>query len=132
MIITAFLGIILPLAAMFFTGSVWVLAVIFSFGWALTGIFPLFMAAVPSESVAPQHVTTAMALVMGVGEVLGGVFSPAIAGWAADAKGLAAPLWIMIGLCTAAGLLAFALRETAPTVLRRGSAMMFNRWAGRP
>jgi ACS family hexuronate transporter-like MFS transporter len=121
MIAASFLGIILPLGAMFYAGSVWVLAGIFFFGWALTGIFPLFMAAVPSESVAPQQVTTAMALVMGMGEVLGGVFSPTLAGGAADASGLAAPLWIMIGLCTAAGLLAFALRETAPAVLGRHS-----------
>jgi predicted MFS family arabinose efflux permease len=118
-IATAFLGVGLPLGAMFFTGSVWGLAAIFFFGWALTGIFPLFMATVPSESVAPHHVTTAMALVMGMGEVLGGVFSPALAGWAADRSGLSAPLWIMIGLCGAAGLLAFALRETAPAALNR-------------
>ena len=117
MIATALLGIILPFGAMYYTGSAWALAVIFFFGWGLTGIFPLFMAAVPSESVAAQHVTTAMALVMGMGEVLGGVFSPTLAGWAADANGLAAPLWIMIGLCTAAGLLAFALKETAPAAL---------------
>ncbi|HEY1961183.1 MAG TPA: MFS transporter [Rhizomicrobium sp.] len=117
MIATAFLGVVLPLGAMFFTGSVWVLAAIFALGWTLTGIFPLFMAAVPSESVAPQHVTTAMALVMGVGEVLGGVFSPTLAGWAADANGLTAPLWIMIGLCIAAGLLALILRETAPAAI---------------
>jgi predicted MFS family arabinose efflux permease len=119
MIATAFLGIILPLGAMYYTGSAWGLAAIFFFGWALTGIFPLFMAAVPSESVSAQHLTTAMALVMGMGEVLGGVLSPTLAGWAADANGLAAPLWIMIGLCTAAGLLAFALRETAPAALKQ-------------
>src|SRR5215475_6578436 len=44
MIATAFLGVILPLGAIYYTGSVWVLAAIFFFGWALTGIFPLFMA----------------------------------------------------------------------------------------
>lgn len=118
MIVTSFLGVILPLGAMYFTGSAWTLAAIFFFGWALTGIFPLFMATVPSESVAPGHITTAMALVMGMGEVLGGVFSPTLAGKAADLTGLSAPLWIMTGLCTAAGILAFALRETAPAVLR--------------
>ncbi|HEY2018201.1 MAG TPA: MFS transporter, partial [Bryobacteraceae bacterium] len=117
MIATAFLGILLPLGAMYFMGALWGLAAIFFFGWGLTGIFPLFMAAVPSESVGAHQVTTAMALSMGVGEVLGGVFSPMLAGRAADLYGLAAPLWIMIGLCTAAGLAACALRETAPAVL---------------
>jgi hypothetical protein len=58
--------------------------------------------------------TTAIALVMGTGEVFGGVLSPALAGLSADIAGLAAPLWIMLGLCVMAGVLALGLRETAP------------------
>lgn len=117
-IVTSFLGVILPWGAMYSAGSAWTLALIFFFGWALTGVFPLFMATVPSESVAPGHITTAMALVMGMGEVLGGVFSPTLAGKAADLAGLSAPLWIMTGFCTAAGIVAIALRETAPAVVK--------------
>jgi ACS family hexuronate transporter-like MFS transporter len=60
------------------------------------------------------HMTTAIALVMGAGEIFGGVLSPALAGWAADVAGLPAPLWIMMGLCIAAGGLSLALEETAP------------------
>ena len=118
MIATAFLGVMLPLGAIYYTGSVWVLAAIFFFGWALTGIFPLFMATVPSESVGHERLATAIALIVGLGEVLGGVFSPTIAGKAADMAGLSAPLWIMLGLCIGAGLLAMGLRETAPAVLK--------------
>ena len=116
MAFTAFLGVIMPLGAMYYAGSAWGLAAIFFFGWALTGNLPLLMATVPSESVTHRHVTTAMALVMGIGEVLGGVFSPTLAGWAADISGLTAPLWIMIGLCSTAGVLALMLHETAPAV----------------
>lgn len=119
MIFTPFLGVLLPLGAMFFDGSVWLLAVVFFFGWSLNGIFPLFMATVPSESVAPHRVATALGLCMGMGEVIGGVLAPSLAGAAADAWGLAMPLWIMLGLTIAAGLLAFLLRETAPRVLAR-------------
>ena len=119
MIFTAYLGVILPLGALYYGGSIWILAAIFFFGWALTGLFPLFMGTIPSESVGVQHMTTAMALVMGVGEVFGGVLSPTIAGWAADRAGLAAPLWIMLGLCVAAGTLALGLSETAPRRLMR-------------
>jgi MFS transporter, ACS family, hexuronate transporter len=118
MIFTAFLGVILPLGALYYTGSTWVLAAIFFFGWALTGLFPLFMGTIPSETVSLRHMTTAMALVMGTGEVFGGVLSPTLAGWAADRSSLAAPLWIMFGLCIAAGILAFGLSETAPVRLR--------------
>jgi MFS transporter, ACS family, hexuronate transporter len=118
MIFTAYLGVILPLGALYYGGSIWILAAIFFFGWALTGLFPLFMGTIPSESVGVRHMTTAMALVMGVGEVFGGVLSPTLAGWAADRAGLAAPLWIMFGLCLAAGTLALGLSETAPLRLR--------------
>jgi hypothetical protein len=65
---------------------------------------------------------TAIAMVMSVGELVGGVFAPTLAGRAADSAGLAAPLWIMTGLCVAAGLLAFGLKETAPAVLARRKA----------
>jgi MFS transporter, ACS family, hexuronate transporter len=117
-VFTCFLGIVLPLGALFYYGSIWILAGTFFFGWALTGAFPLFMATIPSETVSARHMTTAMAIIMGSGEVVGGVISPAVAGWAADIAGLAAPLWIMMGLCAAAGTLALALNETAPARLK--------------
>jgi MFS family permease len=121
-VFTCFLGVILPLGALFYTGSAWNLATLFFFGWALTGAFPLFMGTIPSETVTADHMTTAMALIMGLGEVVGGVLSPAIAGKAADLTSLAAPLWIMMGLCTAAGILALGLIETAPARRNRSAA----------
>jgi MFS family permease len=60
-----------------------------------------------------------LGLVCATGEILGGVLSPFVSGYAADKFGLAAPLWIMFGLCILAGLLATGLRETAPRVLAR-------------
>jgi len=122
MILLPFLGVILPLGAIYYMGSVWVLAAIFFFGWALTGIFPLFMATVPSESVSPALRASALGLCMGTGELIGGVFSPSLAGIAADQTSLRAPLWIMVGLAVVGGLLAFGLRETAPRVLARRRA----------
>ncbi len=119
MIAMPLIGVILPLGAMYFEGSVWGLAAIFFVGWGLNGIFPLFMATVPSESVDPLHAATVMGICMGSCEVLGGVLSPSIAGFAADRAGLAAPLWIMLGITILAGLLALGLRETAPRVLAR-------------
>jgi ACS family hexuronate transporter-like MFS transporter len=119
MIAMPLIGVILPLGAMYFDGSVWVLAVIFFVGWGLTGIFPLFMATVPSESVDRRHIATVLGVCMGTGEIVGGVLSPSIAGYAADLAGLSAPLWIMLGLAVAAGLLALGLRETAPRILLR-------------
>jgi len=120
MIIMPFIGIILPLGAMFFHGPIWVMYIIFFVGWGLNGIFPMFMATVPSESVDPLHTATVVGLCMGIGEVLGGVLSPSIAGYAADLAGLQAPLWIMFGLTIVGGFLAMGLRETAPR-FRKGN-----------
>ncbi|MBV9882293.1 MAG: MFS transporter, partial [Sphingomonadaceae bacterium] len=122
MIATPFIGLILPLGALWFTGSAWLLGAIFFLGWSLVGIFPLFMATVPSESVDPRHVATALGLCMGSGEVIGGALSPSLAGAAADAWGLAMPLWIMAGLAIAAGLAASALEESAPARRRAPTA----------
>jgi MFS transporter, ACS family, hexuronate transporter len=122
MIAMPLIGVILPLGAMYFDGSIWVLAVIFFVGWGLTGIFPLFMATVPSESVDRRHIATVLGVCMGTGEIIGGVLSPSIAGFAADLAGLQAPLWIMLGLAIAGGLLALGLRETAPRILMRRQA----------
>lgn len=119
MIAMPLLAVILPLGALFFDGSPWVLAAIFFVGWGVLGVFPLFMATIPSESVDPLHTATVLGLCMGTGEVLGGVLGPFAAGFAADRVGLQAPLWMMIGLTLIGGLLCFGLRETAPRVLAR-------------
>jgi predicted MFS family arabinose efflux permease len=119
MIAMPLIGVILPLGALYFTGSVWGLAAIFFVGWGLNGVFPLFMATIPSESVDPKHQATALGLCMGTGEALGGVLSPSIAGMVSDHVGLQAVLWIMLGLAVVAGVLAFGIRETAPRVLAR-------------
>jgi predicted MFS family arabinose efflux permease len=117
MIAMPLIGVILPLGALYFTGSVWVLAAIFFVGWGLNGIFPLFMATVPAESVPAHHRAAAFGLCMGAGEALGGVLSPTLAGAAADRVGLTAPLWIMLGVAVLAALLALGLRETAPRIV---------------
>lgn len=119
MVAFSFIGVILPLGAIYFQGSAFTLAAIFFVGWGVNGIFPLFMATVPSESVDPRRTATALGFCMGSGEILGGVLAPWIAGRAADATTLAAPLWMMVGLTFVGGLLALGLRETAPRIVGR-------------
>lgn len=113
----AFLGVILPLGGLFYTGSPWVLGLLFFFGWGLNGLFPLFMATIPAESVDPRLTATLTGLVMGTGEVLGGVLSPFLAGALADRFGLGAALWLMLVLTVLAGLCALGLVESAPRVV---------------
>jgi len=118
----AAVGMLLPLSILFVEGPVWPLFVLFGVGAAVSGIFPIVMATIPSETVPPQLLATVLGLTMGLGEVIGGVLSPAIAGAAADAYGLRATLWILVALSAATCALAFALRETAPVVLARQPA----------
>ena len=54
------IGVSLPLAALYYDGSAFALGAIFFVGWLFNGIFPMFMATVPTESVGPRQVATAM------------------------------------------------------------------------
>ncbi|HEX7710138.1 MAG TPA: MFS transporter [Sphingomonadaceae bacterium] len=119
MIAAPLLSMLLPLGAMYFHGPYWIMVAIFFVGWALNGIFPLFMATVPSESVSPAQLATVFGLTMGSSEIIGGAFGPKIAGMLADSHGLNAALWLMFGLTLAGGIVAMFLRETAPRVLAR-------------
>ena len=123
MIAMPFIGVVLPLGAMYFNGSAWILACFFFIGWGLNGIFPLFMATIPSESVDPKHRATVLGLCMGSGELIGGAVSPYLAGAAADHYGQQAPLWLMLGVAVIAGVFALGLRETAPRVVNRSKAV---------
>lgn len=119
MIAMPFISLLLPLGAMYYHGPYLGMVAIFFVGWALNGIFPLFMATVPSESVPPVMAATVFGLCMGACEIVGGAGGPAVAGIFADKYGLQAPLWIMAGLTLVGGLFAFGLKESAPRVLAK-------------
>ena len=108
------LGLLVPLAALYWHGSLYLLGALIFLGWAASGTFPLFMGTIPSETIPARYVATSLGLTVGIGEVLGGVSAPAAAGWAADRYGLTAPILIMGGCALAGALLALALKETAP------------------
>jgi MFS family permease len=113
-VIFNFIGLLVPLAALHFQGSLFILGTLIFVGWSASGTFPLFMGTVPSETIPARFVATSLGMVVGLGEVLGGVGAPAIAGRAADHYGLRAPV-IMMAVCAVVGtVLALFLRETAP------------------
>ncbi len=112
------IALLIPLGAMFVYQPPWFLFVLFALGAAMSGVFPLAMATIPSETVPPQQLATVLGLTMGLGEIIGGVFAPTLAGRAADSSGLGATLWILVGLSLVTGLLACFIEETAPRVLR--------------
>lgn len=116
-------GVILPLGALYYDGPALVLGLIFFVGWMFNGIFPMFMATVPVESVSPTQAATAMGIVMGVGEILGGVIAPSLAGRLSDIYGLQAVCWLLCALAVIGGIAALFLRETAPRILARQSGV---------
>ena len=116
------LGLLVPLAALYWQGSIWMLGVLIFIGWAASGTFPLFMGTIPSETIPPRYVATALGITVGIGEIFGGVCGPALAGWAADRSTLAAPLVIQAGCAIAGALIALGLQETAPSRVARAAA----------
>jgi predicted MFS family arabinose efflux permease len=122
-LVSCLIGAILPLGALLWTGSPLVMGVIFFVGWFFNGMFPLFMATVPAESVDPRLTASLAGFVGGIGEVLGGVVSPSLAGKLADLYGLAAPVWMLLALTLAAFGCSLFLTESAPAVLQRRTAL---------
>ena len=110
---------LIPLSALYVHQPLWLVFVLFALGAAMSGVFPLAMATIPSETVPPRQLATVLGLTMGLGEIIGGVFAPTLAGRAADSYGLGATLWILIGLSVVTSVLACFIKETAPRVLRQ-------------
>lgn len=101
------------------SGYAVVLVPIFFIGWMVNGIFPIFMATIPSESFKPIHHATVLGLAMGFCEVLGGVFGPPAAGFLNDMFGMDTFLYVLMVLAVISGLVSMGLQETAPNALRK-------------
>jgi MFS family permease len=115
MIIFTFIGVVTPLAALYFSGAQWMLSLLLLIGWTASGSFAVFMGVVPSETVPRALAASSMGLVVGAGEIVGGVLSPTISGWIADRTSLSAHMAVMIVCAFLGGVLALFLTETAPT-----------------
>jgi MFS family permease len=114
MAVFTFIGILTPIAALYFAGPTWLLSILLLIGWTGSGSFALFMGVVPAESVPRALAASAMGLVVGAGELIGGVASPPLAGAIADQTSLAAPMVVMMVCAIVAGILSLFLKETAP------------------
>jgi MFS family permease len=118
-IIFFLLGAFMPLGIIFSGNSLMSLAVVVLLGASTMGCSPIVLATIPSETMPRQHIAQTLGLVGGVAELVGGFVVPVAAGWSADQFGLNAPFLIAAGAALCAGLLAFLLYETAPTVLKK-------------
>jgi ACS family hexuronate transporter-like MFS transporter len=117
-IVFSLIGVLYPLAVLNYTGSPLLLGAIIFIGWSASGVFPIFMATIPSETIPSKYVATSLGLIVGVGEVVGGGFGAPIAGKLADLYGPTAPMYMAMGCALMGALLALGLKETAPVKLR--------------
>jgi predicted MFS family arabinose efflux permease len=117
MIAFCFIGMVTPFAALYFDGPGWIMGLLLFIGWSGTGAFPLFMGVVPGETVPRALAASSMGLVVCIGELVGGVGMPLLAGTVADATSLAAPM-IIVAICAFfGGIASLFLKETAPRKL---------------
>lgn len=82
----------------------------FGEGAPASGVFPLFMSAIPSETISARYVATTCGLIQGLREAVGGFAAPAVAGKAADVYGLPAAKGIMAGCAIGGAVLSLGLR----------------------
>lgn len=113
----AFIGLATPLAAVAINGSMTTTVLMIGSGFLAIGCFSIFMATVPSETIPPSYVASALGFIMGIGEIVGGVAGPLIAGIGADLLGPATPMWIAAGTVLLAGICGLFLDETAPRLV---------------
>ena len=83
-------------------------------GWSASGVFPLFMATMPSETIPAKYVATSLGPGHGAAAKYGGTSGPTLAGSLADKYGLQAPLYMAIVCAAVATVFALFLKETAP------------------
>ncbi len=107
-----------PVALLYAPSSL-VLGILMVLTYTGLGCFTLFMATIPAETVPREVMATALGLIMGVGELIGGFVAPTVAGFAADRFGLSIVMWISCGGALLAAGLSLFLKETAPAVLQR-------------
>lgn len=104
---------------MIHANSLWALCALVLATYTGLGCFTLFMATIPAETVPPRAIASALGLIMGAGELIGGFVAPTVAGFAADKYGLQFAMWTSATGAILACVLSFGLVETAPAVLRK-------------
>jgi predicted MFS family arabinose efflux permease len=78
------------------------------------GALTLMVYVIPGETVPARMAASTFAVLLCVGEIVGGATSPAVAGWVADRQGLAGAMWVCAGLGAIALLGSFFVRDPAP------------------
>ncbi|MEO5998206.1 MAG: MFS transporter, partial [Chitinophagaceae bacterium] len=87
-IIFFFLSALMPFGVIYAGKSFGSLSLLVLLGSSIMGCFPIVFATIPSETLPRQYIAQTLGLVIGIGELAGGVVAPLVAGWSADKFGL--------------------------------------------
>lgn len=110
---------IAPLVVAFLQTSLLGLCLAIFATWLGAGCLSILLATVPSESVKGVYAGRAIAIVVGISEILGGCLSPVLSGFLADHVRPEAPFILGFVVAIIAALLSLALTETAPVKVEK-------------
>ena len=109
-LIFSLVGTLYPFAVYFLEGTSFHLPVMF-ISYFMMGLIPIAAAVIPSESVPERLRAKAIGLITGVGEIVGGVIVPALAGFLSDTYDPSAFLWVASILGLFSFLFSFKLQK---------------------
>lgn len=109
-IIFSLIGTLYPFSVYFLEGTSFHLPAMFM-TYFMMGVLPIAAAVIPSEAVPARLRAKAIGLITAVGEIVGGVIVPALAGLLSDTYEPSAFLWVSAGLAMLVAVSAFKLEE---------------------
>ena len=112
------LGVFYPFTVQFLNGSALHLPLMF-LTYFMMGCLALVAAVIPSEAAPAASRAKTMGLMMGIGEIVGGVLVPAIAGILSDKVNPSAFLWVSAAMAVIGLFFVVRLHETAPAILSK-------------
>jgi fucose permease len=110
------MGLLFPLAIVFLKGSGAQIPVMF-IGYFMFGAFPIVFGTVAAETVPMHSVGKAIGLIVGAGELFGGVLMPFVCGVLADKFGAEMPFYVSTIAAFLALIVSFSLIETKKATL---------------
>ncbi|QBQ98747.1 MFS transporter [Paraburkholderia pallida] len=119
MLVTGAISLLMPFSVVYLWQTPVAMAVTLFVGSLVSALGPLLIATVPAETLREGRVAAAIGLVLGTGEIVGGVLAPLLGGALADRVGLIAVPCLQAVFMIIALLLMLMVEETAPRKAKR-------------
>lgn len=103
----------LPVTLLTWSGPSWGLHALLFLGWIAMGSLPIHAVLVPSDTVPAARVASTVALILAVGEILGGVVGPIAGGALADRFGAQTPFQVAFATALLSLVCALLLPQVA-------------------